>query len=187
MQIGPSGTIAAGPSFDTPTFRWTSVSGAVSYYLYVLDATTNQAVVNNPSLSGTSSMPATPLTPGHSFTWYIGAAAASGAISWSWETFALAALTAPTLIGPGGTVSAGSVSTTPTFSWNSSTGANHYYLYLLDATTNQVLINNANVFGTTYTNTPVLTVNHRYIWYVAAESADGAAFWSGPDSFTLVP
>ena len=187
-QIGPSGTIAAGLNFDTPTFRWGTAAGAAHYYLFVLDNTTNVAAVNLPSLSVTSFTPATALTPGHNFTWYIGAASTSGAIAWTWETFALAALTAPTPLSLSGTVSAGVVSTTPTFSWSSVSGAAHYFLYLIDNAGGAALINNSLVTGTTYTSTPTLKVGHSYTWYVAAESTNNVdLLWSGPDSFTLNP
>ena len=188
-QFGPSGTIPAGVNFDTPTFSWSASSSANHYYLYVLDTTTNHAVVNLSSYSGTS-YSATALTPGHNYTWYIGAETASGAngpIAWSTETFALAALTAPTPLSPSGTVSAAVVSTTPTFSWSSVPGAARYTLTLIDATTNQVLINNVSVTGTTYTSTPTLKVGDSYTWYVAAEGTDGGdVTMSGPLSFTLV-
>ena len=188
-QFGPSGTIPAGVNFDTPTFSWSATSSANHYYLYVLDTTTNQPVVNLSFFSGTS-YSASALTPGHDFTWYIGAETTNGVngpIAWSAETFALAALTAPTPLAPVGTVSAAVVSTTPTFSWSSVPGAAHYYLYLVDDTTNQVLINNANVSGTTFTSTPTLTTTHRYTWYIAAEGANGGdVTFSGPLSFTLV-
>ena len=52
-----------------------SDSGASSYYLYVLDTTTNKPVINDTSVTGTSFTPTTPLTAGHSYTWYIGAKA----------------------------------------------------------------------------------------------------------------
>ena len=187
-QLGPSGTIPASTGFDTPTFSWSSAAGAVHYYLYVLDNTTNKPIVNNSSVPGTSVVSPV-LTPGHSYTWYIGAETSSGLngpIAWSTETFALAALIAPTQFSPSGTVSAVVVSTTPTFSWSVVPGAAHYYLYLLDASTNQVLINNSSVTGGIYTNTPTLTKGHRYTWYIAAESSNGAdVVWSGPDGFTL--
>ena len=44
-QQGRSGTIAAASGYDTPTFSWSS-TGAAHYYLYVLDTTTNTAIVN---------------------------------------------------------------------------------------------------------------------------------------------
>ena len=190
-QIGPvGGTIAAGANFDTPTFRWNSVTGANHYYLYVLDNNTNQPVVNSANVAGASFTSTSGLTPGHSFSWYVGAEGVNGAaVFWSGpKSFALAALTAPIQIGPSGTVSAGSITTTPTFSWSSVAGASHYYLYLLDASTNQVLINNASITTISFTVGPALTVGHRYTWYVAAESTNGADLaWSGPDGFTLGP
>ena len=189
-QKGPSGTIAAGAGFDTPTVSWSSVPGAADYYLFVQDTTTGAAAINIPSISGTSYTPSTSqaLTPGHSYTWYIGATASSGAVSWSWESFTLAALAAPTQSGPSGTIAAGAGFDTPTFSWSSIPGAAQYYLYVVDDNTGQVPINNPSVTGASYTPSAsqALTPGHRFTWYVAAESTNGAVLsWSGPTSFTL--
>ena len=60
-------------------------------------------------------------------------------------------------------------------------GANHYYLYLLDTTTNQPV--NADINSTisptqtTFVATG-LTHGHSYTWYIAAVSDNGADFWS---------
>ena len=188
-QMAPTGTIPASAGYDLPTFSWTSVTGAAHYYFYILDNTTNKVVVTNPSVSGISFTLSTAqaLTPGHNYTWFVGAAPAKGAIEWSSETFALAALPAPIQIGLNGSYSASIISTTPTFSWSGVTGAVHYYLYLVDDTTNQVVINNASISATSLVSTKTLTVGHTYTWYIAAESTNNTAFFSGPDSFTLTP
>ena len=71
-------------------------------------------------------------------------------------------------------------------SWNAVAGASHYYLYLLDDTTGQAVINNANVSSASFLVTTALKHGHSYTWYVAAESTNNAdVVWSGPDSFTL--
>ena len=183
-QIGPNGALAAGLNFDTPTYSWNSAAGAATYYLYVLDNTSNKPVVNSPNLNATSLI-SPPLTPGHSFTWYIGAETNSGLngpIAWSTETFALAALTAPTPFTP---IGAGQT-TSPTFAWSAVVGANHYYLYLFDTTMNQVVasVTNSNISLTTF-GASGLTSGHSYTWYVAAVSDSGADFWSGPASFSV--
>ena len=159
----------------------------------MLDNTTHKpASFNQSTLSGTSFTPSAlqALTPGHNYTWYIGAETLSGLsggkgpIAWSSETFALAALPAPTQIGPLG---AGQT-TSPTFSWSAVVGANHYYLFLLDTTTNQLVpadTTPVSISAVTFSATG-LTSGHSYAWYVAAVSDNGAAyFWSGPASFSV--
>ncbi len=100
----PLGAIAASSGFDTPTFSWSSVSGAVQYYLSVKDAATGAAVINNANITADSFTPSTALIPGHSYTWYVGAEGSlgvNGPIVWSGATnFSLAALSAPTPAGP---------------------------------------------------------------------------------------
>lgn len=57
----------------TPTFRWSSVSGATGYGLYIRDVTTNTLIYNNPggAKSGTSfTLPSGYLSNnGHSYRW----------------------------------------------------------------------------------------------------------------------
>ena len=64
---------------------------------------------------------------------------------------------------------------TPTYRWFVSTGADHYYLYVVDTSTGQVVVNlpdastGASVTPMNYT----LTVGHNYTWYLGAESTNG--------------
>ena len=96
-----------------------------------------------------------------------------------------ATLAPPTPIAPLGAVPASSDYDLPTFSWSSVSGANHYYLYVIDNTTGQVVINNPNV-GNGATFTATLVKNHSYTWYLAAVSTNGTDIAiGGPDSFTL--
>ena len=105
----PSGplnvTLAPSSGFDTPTFSWSNVAAADQYYLYVADnLTPKQPLIANSSITGTSFTPSASeaLTPGHSYTWYIGAESANGqAMAWSGPAaLSLAALAQPTLHGP---------------------------------------------------------------------------------------
>ena len=148
----------------------------------MLDTTTNKPVVNLTSTTLTS-YSLTTLAAGDNFTWYIGAETSkgvNGAISWSSQTFALAAPTAPTQLVPIGAAG----TTSPTFSWSPVLGANHYYLYLLDTTTNTVVLNDSSVSGTTF-GVSGLTHGHSYTWYVAAVNLNGSDYFSGPASFTV--
>jgi len=185
------------PTFDEPELVWESVPGTDHYDLYMVDATTGAVVVNDMNISNASAFGQStfdvinPLTPGHSYDWYIGAdATATGTPDFdSAQTFSLQALTAPTPSGPtnGATIPAGTNFDRPTFSWSAVAGANHYYLYVVDSTTNQVAINDAEGSGTSITVTATsLTPGHSFTWYVGAVSTNGAVMdFDSAQSFNL--
>ena len=64
---GPSGTITS----TTPTFQWSTVSGATGYYLTLVDTTTQQTILSNLSVVATSYTPTTALTSGHNYQWQV--------------------------------------------------------------------------------------------------------------------
>jgi hypothetical protein len=132
----------------------------------------------NPDVIGTSWTPSTPLTPGHSYSWYLGAYTTDGLdAAWNVQSFSLAALATPTTP----TVPYGNL---PNFSWSSVPGADHYYLYVVDQTTGQLIVNNPNVPGASWTPSAPLTWGDHYAWYVGAYSANGlAAGWTAGPTF----
>ncbi len=71
---GPTGTVAAATGYDLPNLQWNPVAAASNYYIWIYDQTTKTVAVNNPSVSGTTWVPTTALTPGHSYTWWVGSA-----------------------------------------------------------------------------------------------------------------
>ena len=94
------------------------------------------------------------LTPGHNYTWYV--ASVSSPASRRLQCGDLRAGR------PGGADADGAERTRPsrpaagydqpTFSWTAVAGANHYWLYVVDATNNgAVVVNNNNVSGTSFT------------------------------------
>jgi hypothetical protein len=176
--------IAASAGYDTPTFSWSAVTGASRYYLYVMDATTGAVVVNDNDVTGTSLTSPAGLNPGDSFSWQVGALPADGAINGvsftAGHTFSLAALGAPGSLKVDGSIPtntpipAAAGYDTPTFSWSAVTGANHYYLYVMDATTQTVVVNLNNVTGTSLTSPVGLNPGDSFTWQVGALPADGA-------------
>jgi hypothetical protein len=185
---GAGGTIAVSSGYDQPTFSWDSVTGADHYALSVVDTSTGKVVINNATVSTTSFTPSTPLTPGHSFTWRVAACSTNGqSATWSSnQTFKLAALAQPTLTAPSGTIEPSEDYYLPTFTWNAVSGAHHYYLKVVDATTGKVVINNATIATTTFTPSTPLTPGHSFTWRVAACSANGQGItWSSTQKFTL--
>ena len=169
MPNGPSGTIFPSSGYDTPTFSWSSVPAAVSYNLYVQDAATKKVVIDNSTLTGTSFTPGPVLLAGHSYNWWVGsetAAGALGVISWSgMVSFTLSPLAPPT------NLTTNFSGTTPTLSWSSVTGASFYRLYVVDAVSGAVVLDNSSLTVPSFTITGGLTSGHRYTWYVAALGA----------------
>jgi phosphatidylethanolamine-binding protein (PEBP) family uncharacterized protein len=197
---GPSGTIMAAAGYDRPAFSWPSVAGANHYALVVLDASAgNTLVLYNTNVSGTSFRPsaAQALTPGHTYTWYVGSVSDNGLVTtFDLNTpfnFTLVPLTAPTPNGPSGNIPASFGYDTPTFSWSSVNGADHYALVVLDnSANNAVVLSNTNVSTTSYplSSAQALTPGHTYTWYVAAVSTNGMVTkydLNTPLTFTLAP
>ncbi len=189
--IGPNSASAAGAGLDTPTFSWTNSPGADHYYLWVTDRTTGQVAIRNQNVASTSWTPggAQALTPGHSYSAWVAAVSTSGTVgSWSnAQAFSLAALTAPVLSAPSGTIAAGVGFDMPTFSWNNVAAANHYYVWVTDNTTGTAALKVDNIAGTTWTPlaNQALTPGHRYTSWVAAVSTNGSITWSGGQNFAL--
>jgi hypothetical protein len=176
----PSGVIGS----QLPTFTWTGVPGVTLYWLWINDQTTNTAaVISQQNLTGSSYALTSGLTPGHSYSWWIGAAN-GGTTAWSApQTFSIPALAAPTLNDPAGAV----VTTTPTFTWSAVSGAATYSFWMEDLTTKAV----TQLTGLTSTSCALpqpLTVGHSYTWFAGAVSLNNqATFWSGPQYFTIAP
>ena len=188
--LGPSGTITAVTGFDFPTFSWTSVTGASSYSIYLYDSTAMKSIGGIIAVAGTSWTPPTALTPGDSFAWYVASVSTNGQeVVWNTtaENFTLAALSAPTPLGPSGTITAGTGFDSPTFSWTGVAGANSYSFYLYDSTANKALNGGiVNLGGTSWTPTTALTPGDKYVWYVASVSTNGQeAVWNTGANFTL--
>jgi len=132
----------------TPTFSWSSVSGANRYWLMVATspgllptdpaATTCASCVITQSVSGTSSVPSSgTLSVGVTYYWKVQAFVLtgstvtqqgnySGVSTFTTQAAAPTLLPAPSLSTPSN--GATGVPTTPTFSWSSVSGANRYWL-----------------------------------------------------------
>ncbi len=188
--IGPSGTTVAAAGYDRPTFSWNSFNGANHYYLIVTDKNTATEAIIVPNIIGTSYAPtaAQALTPGHSFTTYVYAMSSSNqSYALVTETFSLAALAAPTGLTPNSAIVAAGGYDRPTFQWNASAGADHYYLIVHDQNTNSNVIADPDVSGTTYSATvaQALTPGHHFTTYVWAMSTNGLASALATQTFSL--
>ncbi len=186
----PSGLIAASSGYDRPSFSWNAVGGAAHYSLVVVDSTTNTIAINDPDIASTfyTTTAAQTLTPGHSYTWYVGSVAGNAAPQYhSPVTFTLAALAAPTLTGPSGPIAASSGYALPTLRWTTVAGASSYSVFLYDATTGAWDLYGQNTGSSgSYTPSTPLTPGQSYVWTVAALSSNGqAATFASWDDFQL--
>jgi hypothetical protein len=166
-----------------PALTWSPVSGATGYaYQYSADA--GFAGATDIPLLGTSAN-LTGLSYNTIYYWRVkannGSSSSSYSDVWSFTTISFSSLQ-PTLIAPSN--GATGVSTNPTLSWNSVTGAVGYaYQYSIDpgftgATDNPASGTSANLTGLPY--------NTKYYWRVKA--SDGSTFtsWSVVWSFTII-
>src|SRR5581483_8775023 len=184
----PVGSSPSGPGItfpgDVPTFTWSNVAAADHYDVWVNEvnpANTSQVIASMVLRNATVAQSPTPswtamgspLTPGHSYTWYVATVTSNGSTTWnSGVNFTMAPLAAPTATSP---TSGQMTNDLPTFGWTSVSGADHYDVWVNElnpANTNQVLVSqvlrNASVSGTSWTTTTPLSPGHTYKWYVGS-------------------
>ena len=180
----PSGALVAASGSDTPTFHWNASTGAGHYNLIVHDhSTTSTNVISVTGLTATSYTVIHSLTPGHTYTLYVYAVSTNGLTSAvATQIFSLASLAAPTLASPIGLIGA----SPSAFTWSTTPGADHYYLYVVDDRTGAVVINNADLAANSFDPAAPLTVGHQFTWRVAAVSTnDLDILWSVSQAFTI--
>ena len=177
---------------DQPTFSWTAVRGAGSYKVWITDNNTGQVVVVPAGAAATSVVvpPTSALTPGHGFTWWVGAVSTNG-LATSWDQgqgFSIAPLPAPTATRP----APGAVLTTdqPTFGWTTVSAAASYEVWITDNNTAQVVVLQAGAGATSLVVPPskALTPGHSFTWWVGAVSTNGlATSWDQGQGFSIAP
>jgi hypothetical protein len=144
----PDGTIYV----NSPTYKWKSVSGAVTYRLVVYYFDGSSYVITENLKASTycsgwtcSYKPSTKLSGGdHRFF-----VRARNAVGWgpmsSWKAFTYSTPVAPTLISPTGTIGTDS----PTYQWNDVSGAFLFRLSVYSIDTSSYVITE-NVKASTY-------------------------------------
>ena len=186
---------------QTPTFSWSAVPNATSYYLGVSDARQSgvikqvysAAAVGCGAGTGTCSItPAVSLAPGTA-NWAVVASNAAGDGPWSaTRSFTVGSplpTTAPTLVAPVNTAT----SQTPTFSWSAVPNATSYYLGVSDARQSGVIkqVYSAAALGCgagtgTCSVTPAVSLAPGTAnWAVVASNTAGDGPWSATRSFTV--
>jgi predicted phage tail protein len=182
QELAAPTTIApSGSAVTLPTFSWNAVPLASQYDIWVQDANTGQ-VLRDQSVTGTTWTPASPLTQGDHYNWWVRAIDSIGSPGpWSaTQSFTVAKLPAPTLIGPTGSIN----TPQPTLSWNAVTGASRYDIWLQDMNTG-LIQRDQNVTATTWTPPNALGRGDIYQWWVRAiDSVGSPGPWSATGKFS---
>jgi hypothetical protein len=198
--VSPSGTVTT----TTPTYSWNAILSATSYTLIVQN--TSGVAVNvdlTPSAAGCTSgtgtcaiTPATALTNGATYNWFVRATNVSGVGPWGGpntitvsSSSAPSPPAAPTTVSPSGTVS----TTTPTYTWNASASATSYYLLVqntagvaVSASVSATAAGCGSGMGTcSFTPGTALSNGASYNWFVNATNSIGTSAWSAARGITV--
>ena len=167
-----------------PTFSWSSVPGAVTYFFEAspsADFSTN--VLQSAGLT-TASFAANALLSGTTYYWHVFAvsAAGKGVPSPTWTFTTTSGPEAPALSAPAN--AATNVATNATFSWGAAAGATSYFFEASpspDFTIN--VLQSAGLTSPSFTASGLLT-GTLYYWRVYATNANGNGPWSSTWTFT---
>ncbi len=179
IVVGPQGATTN----STPTFTDNfTINTTYDYDLWVDDTTPGRPAVSqyerapfippNPGSPHLAfSFPTAHFLPGHTYTWYVRYVSPADGTASAWTVgvvFNIVGLLQPTnlLVSISGN--------SPTFTWDSVVGADHYDLLLKDLTTGQApFFRNTNISGTSINGGNSLTLGHQYEAWVRALNASG--------------
>lgn len=177
-------------ALDQPTvqtLRWQPVPRAETYRLQVTTDSSFTTVILDDSTITSTSRQVGPLANSTTYYWHVKSKNTGGTSDWSsvWHfTTIIARPTAPTLDSPAnGTTGA---STSPTLSWNASSGAISYRLQVSTSSSFSITVfDQSGITGTSQAVTGLLN-NAMYYWRVNATNAGGTSAWSEIWSFTTI-
>jgi hypothetical protein len=165
-------------TFDTtPTFTWSTATGASSYDLYLTNGTT---VIEQTGLPSPTFTQGSALAIGN-WTWWVRAVdGSSNPGPWS-NPSSLHIGGQTTVTAPVGSTA----DTTPTFQWGAVAGAGRYILHV-ETTGGSVVIREDNLTGTSFTPSSALASGSYRVWVKAISADDNVTgIWSDPVSFTI--
>jgi hypothetical protein len=179
------------------SFSWSAVQSAAGYELWVNDLSTGQSkAIYQSNVSGTSYTVAGTTALGTYEIWLRSYNAAGQAGTWSaGQVFTVRNLLTPALNATGGEVP----TQTPTFTWDAVAGATSYEVWVNDSN-GQMVLDQPNVIGTSFTPTKPLPLGTYTAWVRAYAitaaplitqgtrdaSAPEQSQWSTPWNFALV-
>jgi len=171
----------------SPTLAWNAVSGAMHYHLQVsMNSGFTDLDFDDSNLTATSQQ-VEYLESNHTHYWRVRAKNAAGWGDWSatWSfTTGPPPPSPPTLLSPSN--GATGVSTSPTLSWSTSTGATGYHLQVSTSPSFSSFTVNDSSLVTASRQVGPLQYNTTYWWHVNAKNAAGTSNWSSTWSFTTV-
>ncbi len=190
ISVTPGAPILRFPTNDSVgimlavTLQWDTVGGATGYRLQVsADPGLVTTLVDKDSL-GTTRYSLNGLTRNTKYYWRVNASNEGGPGVWS-DLWCFTTVpnepTAPVLTSPPN--GAGSVSLSPTISWNSVSGAASYRLQVSTVQSFGSTLVDQSLSGTSFSPSG-MSANTTYYWRVNASNAGGSSVWSAVWSFT---
>ena len=178
--ISPRGSIAT----NLPLFRWSGVTGYVSYEIWVDNVTSGaKEVLRVKGITTTSYQSTLPLENGNFKVWIRGYDK-DGNIS-QWSGPADFTVTVGVGVAPILTNSFSNTNGTRTFNWSAGTGAFSYEIIIkrISDPGQPVVLNQTGITGTTFTS-PSSFTSGTYRWWIRGLDADGNGLpWSQPLQF----
>lgn len=200
LTTAAGGTAPSAPTLSSPsnnatnisipaTLSWNASNGAASYTLQVSVNSSFTSYVYNQSGITNTSQQVSGLNNSTNYFWRVSATNSYGTSGWSttrnYTTAAGSNIpSAPTLSSPSN--GATSISTSPTLSWNSSSGSTSYNLQVSTSSGFGSYIYNQNVGNVTSKSISGLNSNTSYYWRVNATNSFGTSGWSTTRIFTTI-
>jgi len=179
--------VLTGPANPTlllrPTFKWTSVAGAVSYDIQIRNATTNVNPYDQASTTATSYTPPADFEIGRFNVW-LRTVYAGGLVS-AWSAPVNINIDTPVILN-----SMPLLQTTPrpTVSWATLPGAVKYDLWLKNTSTGQAqFVRKTDLATTIWTPTFDPPMAGYRVWVRGIDAEGVARNWSAPMNFNVVP
>ena len=169
----------------TPTMTWLQSTGAITYQAQIAtDNIFSNIVLNVTDITNTNCI-ASGLTSLNLYYWRVRAANGFGTSAWSsaWSFTTTGSVpTVPVLSSP----ASGStgLSTSPTLTWNASSGATSYALQVSTSSSFSSYIYNQNGLTSTSQAVSGLSSSTVYYWRVQATNSYGSSAWSLVWNFT---
>ncbi len=180
-NLSPTGTLKL--TSTTTSLSWSSVSGASSYLVSLVNLTTGIPLLNNVSISGATSDTSPSLTNGDTYEWFVSSSGATGVSQAASASFTVqtSSIASPYPIYPVDNVTVNTLQ--PLLTWTSVYNASLYLVFLTDETAG-VSLDPSGIpeMITSYTPTTPLISGHLYQWSVEAAAVVNGQEVTGPPS-----